>query len=395
MSSGDAGGGEAVDPRVGQVLGERYRLARRLEARENGARYEARSTVDGRVVDVELLRADATSADVVAQFLETARTVARVGHEGVVQIFNGGRAPWGDVFLAVEPLESEGEGSTLARVLAQEPPLPWDRAQSLLLQLAGALGALHKHGLVHGDLRPESVRLVARDARRELVKLRDVGADRLRGSSGPVVDPRADVQALGRLGYRMVTGASASVEGDVPAPTSQRPAGTLPTELDGVLLRALERDPERRWPDMASFAEALGRCRLTRRQSVRVEALAAAELAGNRAASGAFEAATHRRHRAWSVVSVVAAVVLATLGLRVLKSAPGHVQITTLPPDAEVTFNGMPVPARSPIVLDADPGHYVLVVSRAGFATAARAVDVTARATVDVAVELSPSVSNP
>ncbi len=397
MSSGDAGGVEAVDPRVGQVLGERYRLVRPLEARESGTLYEALNTLDGRVVDVELLHADAASADDVARFLETARTVARVGHDGVVQIFNGGRATWGDVFLAVEHLE--GEANDLARVLAAEPPLPWDRAQSLLLQLADALGALHKHGLVHGELRPESVRLVARDARRDLVKLRDIGADQLRepgvaGERSPALrfDPRADVQALGRLAYRMVTGAPADFEGDAPAPSSQRPAGTLPAELDGVLLRALERDPERRWPDMASFAEALGRCRLTRRQSVRVEALAAAELAGNRAASGAFEAATNRRHRAWNVMSVVAAVVLAILGLHVLLNAPGHVQITTLPADAEVTFNGMPVPARSPIVLDADPGHYVLVVSHAGFETAERTVDVTARATVDVAVELSPLV---
>jgi Protein kinase domain/PEGA domain len=391
MSSGDAGGvREMADPRVGQVLGERYRLVRRLEVFGGGARYEALNTVDDRVVDVELLRAEQASAEVVARFLETARTVARVGHDNVVQIFNGGRAPGGDVFLAVEHLE----GSDLARVLASEPPLPWDRAQSLLLQLASALGVLHRHGLAHGDLRPESVRLVARGGRRDIVKLRDIGTGQLRAPGATGLDPRTDVQALGRLAYHMVTGAPPSAEGDAPAPTSLRPAGTLPTDLDGVLLRALESEPERRWPDMATFAEAVARCRLTRRQSVRVEALAAAELAGNRAASGAFEAATRRRHRAWSVVSVVAAVVLATLSLHVLTNAPGHVQITTLPADAELTFNGMPVPARSPVVLDAAPGHYVLIVSRNGFATAERTVDVTARATVDVAVEL-PAVAPP
>jgi hypothetical protein len=397
MASGDAGGVHDVhdmtDPRVGQILGERYRLVRRLEVRGGGARYEALNTVDGRVVDVELLRAEPASADAVARFLETARTVARVGHDNVVQIFNGGRAPGGDVFLSVEHLE--GDVNDLARVLATEPPLPWDRAQSLLLQLASALGVLHKHGLVHGDLRPESVRLVARqgrqeEGRREFVKLRDIGTAQLRAPA-TVLEPRTDVQALGKLAYHLVTGAPPSAESGAPAPTSLRPAGTLPTDLDGVLLRALEREPERRWPDMATFAEAVARCRLTRRQSVRVEALAAAELAGNRAASGAFEAATQRRHRAWSVVSVVAAVGLATFGLRVLTNAPGHVQITTLPADAELTFNGMPVSARSPVVLDAAPGHYVLIVSRAGFATAERTVDVTARAKVDVAVELPPA----
>jgi tRNA A-37 threonylcarbamoyl transferase component Bud32 len=401
MSSGDAGGAQTGDPRPGQILAERYRLGPRLEEREGGARYEARSMLDGRVVDVELLRAGDASAAAVERFLEDARTVARVGHDNVVQIFNGGRAPGGDVFLAVEHLE----GTDLAHVFAAEPAMPWDRAQNILLQLAAALGALHKHGLAHGDLRADGVRLVERDGRRDIVKLRDVAAARLRatGGDGLAVDLRADVRALGGLAYQMVTGAAASSsetaspsDGDAPAPpTSRRPMGALPLELDGVLLRALEKAPERRWPDMTSFAEALARCRLTRRQSVRVEALAAAELAGNRAASGAFEAATRRRHRAWSVASVAAAVVLAILGLRILTSAPGHVRITTVPDDANLTFHGMPVQARSPVVLDAAPGHYVLVVSRAGFVSAERELDVTARATLDVTVELAPAPAPP
>ncbi len=137
---------------------------------------------------------------------------------------------------------------------------------------------------------------------------------------------------------------------------------------------------------MAAFGDAPGRCRLTRRQSVRVEALAFAELAGKK---DAFEVDALRRHRAWSIASVVAAIAIAIGVLRFLTTSPGHVQISTVPADATLTFNGMAVAASSPVVLDAAPGRYTLVVSRAGYVTAQRTVEVTASRTVAVPVELT------
>ena len=187
----------------------------------------------------------------------------------------------------------------------------------------------------------------------------------------------------------MVTGRPPfpSREGETPAaPSTLRPGGTLPADLDGVLMRALEKDPDARWPDMAAFSDAISRCRLTRRQSVRVEALAIAELSGK---TDAFETDARRRRRVWSIASVTAAVAIAIGVLRALSTSPGHVQISTMPPDAELTFNGMPVQARSPVVLDAAPGRYTLVVSRAGYLTAERTVEVSARETVSVPVQLA------
>jgi hypothetical protein len=170
-------------------------------------------------------------------------------------------------------------------------------------------------------------------------------------------------------------------------PSAMRPAGTLPADLDAVVLRALEKDPAGRWPDMASFADAITRCRLTRRQSVRVEALAFAELSGKK---DAFEDDARRRRRLGALLGIAVAVVLGIVGIAFVNTAPGHVRISTAPGDAALTFNGAPVEARSPVVLDAAPGRYVLVVSRPGYVTSQRTIEVSARGTVNVPVELAP-----
>jgi hypothetical protein len=408
----------SLDPVLGQVFVDRYRVVRKLEDRAGGALYLAQHLMADRAVTIEIVDTDHARPAAVDQFLEDARTVARVGHENIVEIFNGGRATATSVFLAMESLE----GTELSAVIGngKDGPMLWDRAQGILLQIAAGLAAVHRHGIVHRDLTPDNVRLVARAGRRDFVKLLDFGVARVKAagadtdegsfSGAPAymapelaqagaVDHRVDVYALGCMAYEMVTGRTPFVadsvlelcakhESETPTPPSAlRPAGSLPAELDAVLLRALEKDPAKRWPDMAAFGDALGRCRLTRRQSVRVEALAFAELAGKK---DAFEVDARRRHRAWSVASVVAAIAIAIGVLRFLTTSPGHVQISTVPADATLTFNGMAVAASSPVVLDAAPGRYTLVVSRAGYVTAQRTIEVSASSTIAVPIELAP-----
>jgi serine/threonine protein kinase len=413
----------AIDPVLGQVFVDRYRVVRRREDRAGRALYVAQHLMADRAVTIEIVETDQARPAAVDQFLEDARTVARVGHENIIEIFNGGRATASSVFLAMESVE----GTALSAIVGNDKdgPMLWDRAQGILLQIAAALAAVHRHGIVHRDLTPDDVLLVARAGRRDFVKLLDFGVARVKAagadtdegsfSGAPAymapelaqadaVDHRVDVYALGCIAYELVTGRTPFVADSVlelcakhqtetPTPPSAlRPAGSLPAELDAVLLRALEKDPAKRWPDMAAFGDALGRCRLTRRQSVRVEALAFAELAGKK---DAFEVDARRRHRAWSVMSVVAAIAIAIGVLRVLTTSPGHVQISTVPADATLTFNGMAVAASSPVVLDAAPGRYTLVVSRAGYVTAQRTVEVRARSTVAVPVELTAMTAAP
>ncbi|HEX4406775.1 MAG TPA: serine/threonine-protein kinase, partial [Polyangia bacterium] len=386
---------------LGQVFADRYRVVRKREDRAGRALYLAEHLMVDRAVTIDIVETDHVRPAAIDQFLEDARTVARVGHENIVEIFNGGRATATSVFLAMESLE----GTALSAVAGKDGPMLWDRAQGILLQIAAGLGAVHRHGVVHGDLTPDNVLLVTRAGRRDFVKLLDFGVARVKAagadtdegsfSGAPAylapelahagaVDHRVDVYALGCVAYELVTGRPPFVADSVlelcakhmsetpQPPSALRPTGSLPAELDAVLLRALEKDPAKRWPDMAALGDALGRCRLTRRQSVRVEALAFAEQAGKK---DAFEVDARRRHRVWSIASVVAAIAIAIGVLRVLTTTPGHVQISTVPADATLMFNGMAVAATSPVVLDAAPGRYTLVVSRAGYVTAQRTVE--------------------
>jgi serine/threonine-protein kinase len=133
---GHISGAASEDPLIGRVLADRYRLVRRMSPRGGAGLYRAQHLFADRPVAVAVLDAAGAQAADVDKFLEDARTVARVGHENVVDIYNGGRAPSGVVFLAMEPLE----GTPLGQVLAKEGPLLWERAQGIALQIAAGGG---------------------------------------------------------------------------------------------------------------------------------------------------------------------------------------------------------------------------------------------------------------
>jgi hypothetical protein len=428
MSTTDAEATRRTDPLVGQVLSDRYRVVRKVDERGTATLYAAEHLHAERAVTLLVLDAEHAPESAKTQFLEEARMIARIGHEHIVDVFNGGRLSGGGVFLAMETLD----GVSLQAMLRADAPLTWERTQALVGQLASALGAVHRHGVVHRDIKPDNVVLITRGQQRDFVKLRDFGVARLNAAvdtdqgsftgapaymapeqaqTGPV-DQRADIYSLGCVLYEMLTGkppfeADSILElldlhltATPVAPSARRadqgPANTLPAELDAVVLRALEKDPADRWPDMAAFGEALAHCRLTRRQSVRVEALALAEHMTHVRLT-ALEDRRRLRRRRWKLLAGTVMVLagVAVVAYRLLTTAPGNVQISTVPPDATLTFNGQPVAARSPLVLEAAPGRYPLVVSRPGYLTAKLQVDVTSLITSTVPVTLAPDPAAP
>jgi serine/threonine-protein kinase len=229
-------------------------------------------------------------AEAVQRFLDEARTVNRIGHPNIVDIFDWGRLRDGRTYLVMEWLK----GQTLEQRL-HAGALAIGEAIDVLLPLCDALEAAHEAGVIHRDLKPDNVFLVAVRGRPPLVKLLDFGiaklADEPQRSSkktrtgwvmgtpsyispeqarGQPVEARTDVYALGVMAYEMIVGRRpflAEAPIDViqqhlrdapPRPRSLRPL--LPAAAEALLLWMLEKPVERR-PSLAAVRQALHRLR--------------------------------------------------------------------------------------------------------------------------------------
>ncbi|MGI5399582.1 Stk1 family PASTA domain-containing Ser/Thr kinase [Streptomyces sp. CA-135486] len=254
------------DPLVGQVLDGRYRVDARVAVGGMATVYRAVDTRLDRVLALKVMHpALATDASFVERFIREAKSVARLAHPNVVAVFDQG-AEGAYVYLAMEYVA----GCTLRDVLRERGALQPRAALDILEPVLAALGAAHRAGFVHRDMKPENV-LIGDDGR---VKVADFGLVRSVGSvtntTGTVLgtvsylapeqieygtaDTRADVYACGVVLYEMLTGAKPHA-GDtpaqvlfqhlneaMPAPSALFPG--LAVELDGLVASATARNPE-------------------------------------------------------------------------------------------------------------------------------------------------------
>jgi serine/threonine protein kinase len=259
----------------------------------------------GRKVAIKVLSENLTgNREYTERFRREARAVAAIGHPNIVQVYEIGQTDEGCPFLVMELLE----GSDLHSVLNTVGVLSVERAVDVLGQVLFALSAAHRVGIVHRDLKPENIFLTSRavtswsdfedttSSRRspETAKILDFGISRFIepvGSGAPQltqsgvvlgtpfyiapeqirdvahVDGRADLFAAGVILFECLTGALPFTGDNVhtilhnvlaqptPDPLVRRP--DLPEGLAAVITRAMEKDPNPRFPDADSFIEAL------------------------------------------------------------------------------------------------------------------------------------------
>ncbi|MFI9382291.1 Stk1 family PASTA domain-containing Ser/Thr kinase [Kutzneria sp. NPDC052558] len=270
---------------IGGLLEQRYRVNTLLARGGMSTVYRGVDTRLERPVAIKVM--DPRFSDdqsFIDRFVREARTAAQLHHPGVVGVYDQGvdRSPEGDhVFLVMELVD----GGTLRDLLRERGALTPALALSVLEQVLSALGAAHRAGLVHRDVKPENV-LIGRGG---AVKVADFGLVRAMASAnttsddmilGTVAylspeqvatgasDPRSDVYSAGILLYEMLTGqppysgdtpisvAYRHVNDDVPPP-SEAATGSIPPALDDLVLRATRRDPALRPLDADAFlAEA-------------------------------------------------------------------------------------------------------------------------------------------
>jgi len=275
----------------GDVLGERYRISRRLGVGGMGEVWQAERLDTGDALAIKALaldrrRDDGTRAE---RLIREAKIVARIEHPNVVAITDFGQTATGSPFIAMELLH----GRALHELLRAEGALPWARVAAIGSGVARGLAAAHALGVVHRDLKPANV-FVLDDRPGAACKVIDFGiakatavddGDRPLTRTGLVfgtpsymspeqargepIDGRTDVYALGCILHEALTGRRL-FSGRAPAeiiyrqlfetpraPGELAPEADIPASLDAIVQRCLRKHPTNRYQHMHEVAEHL------------------------------------------------------------------------------------------------------------------------------------------
>ena len=267
----------SYEPQAGDLFAERYRVDRLLGRGATGAVWAAFDQEVGDRVALKLLTGG--PGDAAERFRREVRLARRVTHRNAARIFDLGTAN-GVLYLTMELVE----GDSLQALITREAPLSVPRAAEISSQIANGLAAAHDVGVVHRDIKPANV-LIDQGGR---VVLTDFGLARAMAADakvtigsamigtpsymapeqvrGETVGPRTDLYALGAVLYEMLTGrcpfvrdgvvatAMARLEADPEDPRSHTP---IPDDLAALVMRCLQRSPDRRPESAASVAAAL------------------------------------------------------------------------------------------------------------------------------------------
>ena len=282
----------AEDTLLGRVISERYRVLGKLGEGGMGAVYLAEHVFIHKKVALKVLAHDlARREELAARFLQEARSASRIGQENVIDISDFAQTPDGLVYFAMEYLE----GMDLGALLRQEGALPWPRTRAIIVQICKALRAAHGQGIVHRDLKPENIFLIEREGRRDFVKLLDFGIAKVTGgpgeegprltrtgmifgtpeymapeqAEGKPADHRVDIYAVGCVMFHCLTG-SAPFQAEsfmamltkhllepAVAPSVRRPDLGIPPAVDAIVLKALQKERDKRWDDIDQLMVAL------------------------------------------------------------------------------------------------------------------------------------------
>jgi serine/threonine-protein kinase len=281
--------GEAARSLVGQVIDKRYRLTKLLGAGGMGEVYIGEHVHITKKVAVKLLHPEiSNNPEALIRFQQEAQSASKIGHDNIVRIDDFGKMDDGRVYLCMEFLEGESLSAAM-----QAPGLDHARALDIMIQVSDGLGAAHAKGIIHRDMKPENVFLVLRSDGTELAKILDFGIAKVKGTDqnesltrtgtvfgtphymspeqalGQKLDHRADIYSVGVMLFEIFTGQvpfkaesfmgilSQHITKPAPRPSTFTPGRVIPKPIEDIILKAMAKEPDKRFANMKEMADAL------------------------------------------------------------------------------------------------------------------------------------------
>jgi serine/threonine-protein kinase len=267
-----------------------YRLKQRLGSGGMGEVYLAEHQMMKRPCAVKLIRPEkAGDPRILARFEREVRATAKLSHWNSIDIYDYGRTADGTFYYVMEFLP----GHNIGEMVEEYGTIPAGRAIYLMDQVCAALAEAHGVGLVHRDIKPANIFCAYRGGVFDVAKLLDFGLAKPtvevngetqltmegtvtgsplfmspeQASGDDSVDARSDIYSLGAVMYYMLTGQPpflfdnplkvmiAHASQEVVPPRQINP--DLPSELEEIVLRCLEKDPEHRFQDVSQLRRAM------------------------------------------------------------------------------------------------------------------------------------------
>jgi len=264
----------------GRKLGGRYEILYRVGGGGMAVVYKAKDLLLNRYVAIKVMNESLSNdTEFIRRFSREAQAAASLSHPNVVNVYDVGRE--GHIhYIVMEYVE----GPTLKEYIQENGPLPPEDAVHIASQICDALAHAHDNQIIHRDIKPHNI-LLGKNGR---VKVTDFGIARAATSStitqtgsvmgsvhyfspeqarGGVIGEKSDLYSLGIVMYEMVTGelpfdgdsaigiALKHLQEPVVAPRELRP--DLPDNVNQVILKAMEKDPERRFASARAMMQEL------------------------------------------------------------------------------------------------------------------------------------------